>query len=240
MAVAAIRSRPPRPMATVLVVEDERDIRDMLRRFLERSGYSVLTAATGAEALRLLATSSPHLLLLDLGLPDVDGVEILREALPAIPVVVLTARSDTRDRIEGLRLGADDYIVKPFSPTEVVLRVKAVLNRTLGHAQESTAHAFGAGALVIDPGRHRAVYQGRELSLTVSEWELLAALTDSPGRVLSRAELINRVRGYEFEGYERTIDSHVKNLRHKLGDSEHLVVVTVVGFGYRLGLPADV
>ncbi len=226
-------------MATVLVVEDERDIRDMLRRFLERAGCSVLTAATGAEAMRLLTTASPDLLLLDLGLPDVDGVEILREAIPTIPVVVLTARSDTQDRIEGLRLGADDYIVKPFSPTEVVLRVKAVLHRTLGHAPESTAHTFGSGALVIDAGRHRAVHQGHELSLTVSEWELLSALTDSPGRVLSRAELINRVRGYEFEGYERTIDSHVKNLRHKLGDSEHQVVVTVVGFGYRLGLSAD-
>jgi len=119
-------------MATVLVVEDERDIRDMLRRFLERSGCSVLTAATGAEAMRLLTTSSPDLVLLDLGLPDVDGIDILGEAIPTIPVVVLTARSDTQDRIEGLRLGADDYIVKPFSPTEVVLRVKAVLHRTLG------------------------------------------------------------------------------------------------------------
>jgi DNA-binding response OmpR family regulator len=226
-------------MATVLVVEDERDIRDMLRRFLERAGCSVLTAGTGAEAMRLLATGSVDILLLDLGLPDVDGVEILREAAPTIPVVVLTARSDTRDRIEGLRLGADDYVVKPFSPTEVVLRVKAVLHRTLGHPPESVGRTFGGGALSIDPGRHRAMYQGRDLTLTVSEWELLAALAGSPGRVLTRLELINRVRGYEFEGYERTIDSHVKNLRHKLGDSEHRVVETVVGFGYRLGLPAD-
>jgi DNA-binding response OmpR family regulator len=226
-------------MATVLVVEDERDIRDMLRRFLERAGCSVLTAATGAEAMRLLATGNPDLLLLDLGLPDVDGIDLLREAAPTIPVVVLTARSDTRDRIEGLRLGADDYVTKPFSPTEVVLRVKAVLHRTLGPAPEGLARTFGGGALSIDPGRHRATYQGRELSLTVREWELLAALPGSPGRVLTRLELINRVRGYEFEGYERTIDSHVKNLRHKLGDSQHHVVETVVGFGYRLGLPAD-
>jgi DNA-binding response OmpR family regulator len=226
-------------MATVLVVEDERDIRDMLRRFLERAGCSVLTAATGAEALRLLATGGPDLLLLDLGLPDVDGIDLLREAIPAVPVVVLTARSDTRDRIEGLRLGADDYVTKPFSPTEVVLRVKAVLNRTRGRAAASVARTFGGGALSIDPVRHRATYEGRELALTVSEWELLAALTGSPGRVLTRLELINRVRGYEFDGYERTIDSHVKNLRRKLGDTRHVVVETVVGFGYRLGLPAD-
>jgi DNA-binding response OmpR family regulator len=226
-------------MAKVLVVEDERDIRDMLRRFLERAGFSVLTAGTGADAMRLLVDASPDLLLLDLGLPDIDGAELLHEAVPDMPVVVLTARSETRDRIEGLRPGADDYIVKPFSPTEVVLRVKAVLHRTLGPTPEGAAATFGRGALVIDTGRHRATYDGRELSVTATEWELLAALADARGRVLSRLELVNRVRGYEFEGYERTIDSHVKNLRHKLGDAEHRVVETVVGFGYRLGLSPD-
>jgi DNA-binding response OmpR family regulator len=226
-------------MAKVLVVEDERDIRDMLRRFLERAGCSVLTASTGLEGMRLLEEADPDVLLLDLGLPDLDGLELLCAAFPGTPVVVLTARSDTHDRIEGLRLGADDYVVKPFSPTEVVLRVKAVLHRTLGHAPERSSRSFGSGALQIDPSVHRATYCGRDLALTASEWELLAALADSPGRVLSRLELVNRVRGYQFEGYERTIDSHVKNLRRKLGDTEHLVIDTVIGFGYRLGLRAD-
>ncbi len=226
-------------MATVLVVEDERDIRELLRRFLERSGCSVLTTGSGAEALHLLATSHIDLVLLDLGLPDIDGTEILEEASPRIPVIVLTARSDTQDRITGLKLGADDYIVKPFSPTEVVLRVKAVLSRSLGRAPEGTTRSFGGGLLTIDPAQHHATCQGRELNLTVSEWELLHALADTPGRVHTRLELINRVRGYEFEGYERTIDSHVKNLRHKLGDDHHHIVETVVGVGYRFGLAVD-
>ncbi|HYN56411.1 MAG TPA: response regulator transcription factor [Motilibacterales bacterium] len=226
-------------MATVLVVEDERDIRELLRRFLERSGCSVLTTGSGTEALHLLATSHIDLVLLDLGLPDVDGTEVLREASPTIPVIILTARSDTQDRISGLKLGADDYVVKPFSPTEVVLRVKAVLARTLGRALEGTTRSYGGGQLTIDPRRHHATCQDRDLNLTVSEWELLHALTDAPGRAHTRLELINRVRGYEFEGYERTIDSHVKNLRHKLSDDDHLIVRTVVGVGYRFGLAID-
>jgi DNA-binding response OmpR family regulator len=226
-------------MATVLVVEDERDIREVLRRFLERAGHSVLTARTGAEGLRLIDRSEVDLVLLDLGLPDIDGIDILREVSDRLPVVVLTARSDTQDRITGLRLGADDYIVKPFSPTEVVLRVRAVLARTNGHETSGTSRTYGDGALMIDPARHVATCRGDDLHLTVSEWELLATLAHSPGRVFTRAELINRVRGYEFEGYERTIDSHVKNLRHKLCDDEHRVVQTVVGVGYRFGLAPD-
>ncbi|HYO19549.1 MAG TPA: response regulator transcription factor [Dermatophilaceae bacterium] len=143
-------------MATVLVVQDERDIRELLRRFLERSGCSVLTTGSGAEALRLLATSHIDLVLLDLGLPDIDGTEILEEASARIPVIILTARSDTKDRISGLKLGADDYIVKPFSPTEVVLRVKAVLSRSRGRAPEGTMRSYGGGQLTLDPDRHQA------------------------------------------------------------------------------------
>jgi DNA-binding response OmpR family regulator len=227
-------------MATVLVVEDEREIRELLRRFLERAGHQVLTAATGLAGLRLLDTAGVDLLLLDLGLPDINGAELLTAAVPAVPVIVLTARTELQDRIAGLRLGADDYVVKPFSPTEVVLRVGAVLARTSGSATPGTsARSYGSGALVIDAVRHQAVCHGRDLHLTVSEWELLAALADAPGRVLSRGELVNRVRGYEFEGYERTIDTHVKNLRHKLEDHGHVVVETVVGVGYRFGLAPD-
>lgn len=226
-------------MATVLVVEDERDIRELLRRYLERAGYAVLTSGTGSEALLLLVDSSPDLVLLDLGLPDIDGFEVLQRATEvSIPVIALTARSSVEDRIRGLERGADDYVTKPFSPQEVVLRVGAVLGRHV--ALDATSQAsFGGGRLLIDETRHEAVIDGRALDLTPTEWGVLAALSGSPGRVYSRAELVNRVRGYEFAGYERTIDSHVKNLRRKLGDDGSQIVETVMGIGYRLGVGRD-
>jgi len=226
----------------VLVVEDDRDIRDLLRRYLERAGHTVLTTASGGQALHLLETGTVDLVLLDLGLPDVDGLEVLdaARARRSIPVVVLTARSSVEDRIQGLRQGADDYVTKPFSPTEVVLRVAAVLSR--GRADRSAADSvtgFGDGLLTLDPSRRLAAVAGRELDLTPTEWGLLTTLASVPGRPFSRYELVNRVRGYEFAGYERSIDSHVKNLRHKLGPEGAGVVETVVGVGYRLGLHRD-
>jgi len=226
-------------VATVLVVEDERDIRELLRRYLERAGYAVLTSGTGSEALLLLVDSSPDLVLLDLGLPDIDGFEVLQRATEvSIPVIALTARSSVEDRIRGLERGADDYVTKPFSPQEVVLRVGAVLGRHVALGATSQA-SFGGGRLLIDETRHEAVIDGRTLDLTPTEWGVLAALSGSPGRVYSRAELVNRVRGYEFAGYERTIDSHVKNLRRKLGDDGSQIVETVMGIGYRLGVGRD-
>ena len=228
-------------MATILVVEDERDIRELLRRYLERAGHAVLTSATGSEALMLVVDGAPDLVLLDLGLPDIDGLEVLQRAKEiAIPVIALTARSSVEDRIRGLERGADDYVTKPFSPQEVVLRVSAVLGRNgVGVAGTAGHSTFGGGRLHIDDARHEAVLDGRTLDLTPSEWGVLAALAGSPGRVYSRAELVNRVRGYEFSGYERTIDSHVKNLRRKLGDDGSVIVETVLGVGYRLGLDRD-
>ena len=226
-------------MATVLVVEDERSIREVLRRFLERSGCAVLTAATGVDALRLLEDPSIDLVLLDLGLPDIDGTDVLLEAAPRVPVIVLTARVTTQDRIQGLQQGATDYVVKPFSPTEVVLRVKAVLARTLGRGAERPERSFGRGRLTIDSVHHQVVMDGAEVPLTASEWALLCALAAAPGRAFSRAELINRCRGYEYAGYERSMDAHVKNLRHKLGDADRAIVETVTGVGYRLGLSPD-
>lgn len=224
---------------TVLVVEDERDIREVLRRYLERAGHSVLTTATGAEALVILQTGSPQLVVLDLGLPDIDGLEVLAAAKStAVPVIVLTARSAVEDRIRGLQAGADDYVTKPFSPQEVVLRVSAVLGRGATAGPDPVV-SFDAGLLTIDANRHEAHLAGREIDLTPTEWGVLVALAATPGRVLSRAELVNRVRGYEFAGYERTIDSHVKNLRRKLGDDGTRVVETVQGAGYRLGVPRD-
>jgi DNA-binding response OmpR family regulator len=228
-------------MPTVLVVEDERDIREVLRRYLERAGLSVLTTGTGSEAIRLLSSAPPDLVVLDLGLPDVDGNDVLREIQIAghPPVVVLTARSTVEDRIHGLELGADDYVTKPFSPAEVVLRVQAVLHRTGRKTAEGGQVTYGKGRLRIDEPRHEAWLDGGPLDLTPTEWGLLTALAAAPERVFSRYELVNRIRGYEYAGYERTIDSHVKNLRHKLGNSGADVLETVLGVGYRLRLPRD-
>ena len=231
-------------MSTVLVVEDDRDLRDLVRRYLERAGHAVLSTGSGVEGLSLLATTAPDLVVLDLGLPDVDGLEILREARSGGPgrttaVIVLTARSDVEDRIRGLSLGADDYVTKPFSPTELTLRVGAVLARTTTTAADGGPQRFGDGRLTIDATLRRAVLDGHDLDLTPTEWGLLGTLASVPGRPFSRYELVNRVRGYEFAGYERSMDSHVKNLRHKLGPDAATIVETVVGVGYRLGLRRD-
>lgn len=226
-------------MPTVLVVEDEKDIREVLRRYLERAGFSVLTTPSGAEALRLLP--SADLVVLDLGLPDIEGTDILRDihAIGSLPVIVLTARSGTEDRIRGLELGADDYVTKPFSPHELVLRVRAVLHRFGGVPATEAAASFGEGRLRMDPALHKAWLDGKLLDLTPTEWGLLEAVAASPGRVYSRYELVNRVRGYEYAGYERTIDSHIRNLRRKMGPAGSAVVETVTGVGYRLGLQRD-
>lgn len=232
-------------VATVLVVEDERKLRDLLRGYLEREGLTVLSTGTGAEALAIAARTRPDLVILDLGLPDVTGesvaVELTRDA--HVPILMLTARADESDRVRGLELGADDYVVKPFSPRELMLRVKVILRRHAnapGPAQPGR-RSFGGGALVLDEARREAWAHGRSVNLTASEWGLLRALAGMPGRVYSRAELINRVRGHEFEGYERSIDSHVKNLRRKIEEDPRVptIVLTVQGGGYRLGLDAD-
>ena len=226
----------------VLVVEDDRELREVVRRYLERAGHAVHTTGSGAEALSLLDSGGVDLVVLDLGLPDVDGLEVLAAAHAdgrQVPVVVLTARGQVEDRIDGLRRGADDYVTKPFSPTELVLRVQAVLHRTgRGGGVVLDASTYGGGRLRIDDTRHEASLDGVRLELTPTEWGLLTALATAPGRVFSRYELVNRVRGYEFAGYERTIDSHVKNLRRKLGTADDLVE-TVLGVGYRLGWSRD-
>jgi two-component system alkaline phosphatase synthesis response regulator PhoP len=225
----------------VLVVEDDRELREVVRRYLERAGHAVHTTGSGAEALRALANGGVDLVVLDLGLPDVDGREVLATARDGrqVPVVVLTARSHVEDRIDGLRRGADDYVTKPFSPTELVLRVQAVLHRSRGADQGSGPASFGGGRLRIDDARHDAWLDGVKLELTPTEWGVLTALAGAPGRVFSRYELVNRVRGYEFAGYERTIDSHVKNLRHKLGPPAAEIIETVLSVGYRLGWSRD-
>jgi len=227
---------------TVLLVEDERKLRELVRSYLERAGLAVLSTSSGAEALTLAAEAAPDLVVLDLGLPDVPGETVARElrAAGSVPILMLTAKAGEEDRIAGLELGADDYVTKPFSPRELVLRVQAILRRGAPVTAPGPA-SYGDGTLLIDTARRQAIVRGAAAELTPTEWGILVALATVPGRVYSRFELINRVRGYEFEGYERTIDSHVKNLRRKIEqDPAHpQIVLTVLGGGYRLGLTRD-
>jgi DNA-binding response OmpR family regulator len=231
--------------ATVLVVEDERKLRDFIRSYLENSGFVVLSTGSGAEAISMAAAAAPDLVVLDLGLPDVPGETVIRElrsaaAAGAPRILMLTAKSSEEDRVRGLELGADDYVTKPFSPKELVLRVQAILRRGNAAAETGVA-SYGERELVIDEPRRAVQVRGAAVELTPTEWGLLVALATVPGRVYSRFELINRVRGYEFEGYERTVDSHVKNLRRKIeaDPGNPRIVQTVLGGGYRLGLARD-
>ncbi len=229
-------------MATVLIVEDERKLRDFVRSYLERAGFTVLSTGSGAEAITMAAEAAPDLVVLDLGLPDVPGEAVARElrAASATPILMLTAKSTQEDRIRGLELGADDYVTKPFSPRELVLRVQAILRRGAPAAEQGVTR-YGGGVLAIDEPQRLVTVRGETVSLTPTEWGVLVALATVPGRVYSRFELINRVRGYEFEGYERTVDSHVKNLRRKVESDpgQPQIVQTVLGGGYRLGLSRD-
>src|SRR5689334_10855416 len=227
---------------TVLLVEDERKLRELVRSYLERAGLTVLSTGSGAEAITLAAAASPDLVVLDLGLPDVPGETVARElrASGPVPILMLTAKSAEEDRIAGLELGADDYVTKPFSPRELVLRVQAILRRG-GPVAGQGITSYGGGTLVIDEPRRQATVRGADVELTPTEWGVLVALGTVPGRVYSRFELINRVRGHEFEGYERTVDSHVKNLRRKIEEDpgRPQIIQTVVGGGYRIGLTRD-
>ena len=230
-------------MAVVLVVDDEVRIRDLVRRYLEHEGHQVLTAGSGAEALEVAGHTGVDLIVLDLRLPDITGEEVAAEIRKTsdVPILMLTAKVDERDRIHGLEAGADDYVTKPFSPRELVLRVGAILRRGRSATADAVTESFGGGMLIIDEATRRVTVNGELVELTPTEWGVLLALAAQPGRVCSRYELINRVRGYEFDGYERTVDSHVKNLRRKIepDPTQPTIVQTVTGVGYRLGLDRD-
>jgi DNA-binding response OmpR family regulator len=223
--------------ASVLVVDDERKIREFVRPYLERAGYAVLLADCGQGALESAARAEPDLVVLDLMLPDLPGEEVARSLreVSDVPIIMLTAKASEEDRVAGLRLGADDYLVKPFSPRELAARVEAVLRRVNG-ARSSVGDTYGDGALTIDADAREVTVDGAPVELTRSEFDLLAVLASRPGRVWSRYELITRVQGYDHDGYERTVDAHVKNLRRKLGDDPRAprFVVTVTGVGYKL------
>jgi DNA-binding response OmpR family regulator len=222
---------------TVLVVDDEPKIVDIVRAYLAREDYRVLVAYDGREALALARRERPDLIVLDLMLPEVSGWDVCRalRAESVVPIVMLTARDDTTDKIVGLELGADDYLAKPFDPKELVARVHAVLRRA--QAPGGAGGVLRHGDLEIDRERHVVRRAGQPVSLTPSEFALLQALAERPGRVWTRLQLLDRLQGVAFEGYERAVDSHVKNLRQKLEPNprQPRYVQTVYGVGYKLG-----
>jgi DNA-binding response OmpR family regulator len=222
-------------MKTILVVDDEPKIATLARDYLEHAGFAVLTAADGPSALTTIRQHRPDLVVLDLGLPGLDGLDVTRELRrdSSIPIVMLTARDDELDKLLGLELGADDYLTKPFRPRELVARVRAVLRRA-DRAPE-TAETIHAGDVILDLPRMRAEVAGTAVELTPTEFQLLATIAARPGRIFTRAQLLDALHGVAFESYERAIDSHIKNLRRKLEPDPRRprYVLTVYGVGYR-------
>jgi DNA-binding response OmpR family regulator len=230
-----------------LVVDDEQRIAHLVRDYLQAAGFQVITAYDGPTALAQYRHEHPDLIVLDLNLPGdrtdrtVDGLDVARAIRreSQTPIIMLTARVEEADRIVGLELGADDYVTKPFSPRELVARVRAVLRRTSSTEPASTP--IHAGNLTLDPDKRLAYLQGRPLSLTTTEFDLLLVLAHNPGRVYSRMELLDRVQGVAYEGYERTVDVHIKNLRKKIEPNPRKprYILTVYGAGYRFSEVPD-
>jgi two-component system phosphate regulon response regulator PhoB len=222
------------PEASILIVEDEKDIRELLAYHLGREGFAVVEADNGVAALKLANMKRPDLVLLDLMLPDMDGLSVCKQmqrnpSTADIPVIMLTAKGEEVDRVVGLELGAADYVVKPFSLREVALRIRAVLKR--GSAQETPA-VLQCGPVRINAARHSVQVDGKEVALTVTEFRLLEDLVRNQGKVRDREQILTAVWGYSFEGYSRTVDTHVRRLRAKLGEGAG-TIETVRGVGYR-------
>jgi DNA-binding response OmpR family regulator len=224
-------------MKTILVVDDERKIVDLARDYLEHAGFQVRTAGDGPTALDVVRRDKPDLVVLDLGLPGLDGLDVTRRIRrdSNLPVIMLTARDDELDKLVGLELGADDYLTKPFSPRELVARVRAVLRRTDAGAETTAGEIVRAGELTLDLPRMRAELAGLSIELTPTEFQLLAALARQPGRIFTRSQLLDAVHGVAFESYERAIDTHIKNIRRKLEPDPRrpVHILTVYGVGYR-------
>ncbi len=225
----------------ILIVEDEAKIVEILKDYLQKAGFGVSCLDRGDTVVAYLRKSPASLMLLDIMIPGIDGMEVCREVrkFSNIPVIMITAKVEEIDRLLGLELGADDYICKPFSPREVVARIKAVLRRA--HAPRDDDKPLVLGEIRVIQKAHQVQIKGRDLKLTPCEYDLLKILLSHPNRIYSRSELINTIQGYDFEGYDRTIDSHVKNLRKKLG--KYLpgkeLITTVYGLGYKWNSPPD-
>ena len=223
-------------MTTVLVVDDEPRIAQLARDYLEHAGFAVISASDGRAALTAARTQRPDLIVLDLGLPGMDGLDVARSLRREsnVPIIMLTARDDELDRVLGLELGADDYVTKPFSPRELVARIRAVLRRAERAAIPSDL--IQVGDLLLDVPRMRVEVAGRPAELTATEFQLLVALARQPGRIFTRSQLLDAVHGVAFESYERAIDTHIKNLRRKIEPEprQPRYLLTVYGVGYRL------
>ena len=228
-------------MRTVLIVDDESRIVELARDYLEHAGFAVLTAGDGPSALMTARTRKPDVIVLDLGLPGMDGLDVARTLRreSSVPIVMLTARDDELDRVLGLEIGADDYVTKPFSPRELVARVRAILRRV--ERQDAPDDHIEAAGVSIDVARMRVEADGRTVELTPTEFQLLVTLARQPGRIFTRSQLLDTIHGLAFESYERAIDAHVKNLRRKLepDPARPRYVLTVYGVGYRFSEDAQ-
>jgi two-component system alkaline phosphatase synthesis response regulator PhoP len=227
------------PQQTILVVEDESSIASFVSLYLKNAGYSVRTAATGAEGLSQAATGDASLIILDLMLPDIDGIEVCRRIRKTsdVPILMLTARDEDVDKIIGLEVGADDYLTKPFNPRELVARVKSILRRATPERRQVESAQLRHGELMIDAGRREVRVGEEEVQLAPKEFDLLWELLDHKGLVLTRDQLLERVWGYTFAGDTRTVDVHVRQLRRKLGEASP--IVTVWGVGYKVAPTRD-
>lgn len=221
----------------ILVVDDEIKLLDVIKEYLSKEGYDVFLSFNGQEALNLFSAIDPDLIVLDLMLPDLSGEEICQKIREKseVPILILSAKSSEQERINGLALGADDYLTKPFSPKELVMRVKAILRRVKGNKKESTVFSFNNGDLKVNVDQHVVTKKNQEVRLTPNEYNIFLALLQNPGRVFSRTQLINIALGYDFVGYERTIDTHIKNIRQKIEDDYKAprYIITVFGVGYK-------
>ena len=225
--------------STVLIVEDDPHTVEVVRLYLRRDEHIVLTASDGISGLRLFKEARPDLVVLDLMLPGLDGLEVCRQLRTEsdVPIVMLTARVEEEDRIAGLELGADDYVTKPFSPRELAARIRAVLRRTTQDASERGPSTLNYGEISLDTQQRAVSLAGKPLKLTPTEFRLLTLLVREPGKTFTRDQIIDRVFGYDFEGFDRTVDSHVYSLRRKLNapSKDRRYIHTVYGVGYRLG-----
>ncbi len=217
-------------MASILIVEDEKNMQDIISTYMRRGGHTCLTADDGVDALMLLKNNPVDLMILDIMMPNLDGFTVCKIAreMSSLPIILLTARSEEEDKLKGYEYGADDYMTKPFSPRVLLAKVNALLRRF----SAGSAEAVNAGKITVFPAAHQVFVDGQEISLTHKEYELLSLFMANPGQIFSREQLLNRIWGYDFEGNTRTVDTHIKTLRQKLG-SEGKRIVTLIRSGYK-------